>query len=149
MPPGRVESISFDSHRSGQIRVRVAVDPAAPITRSTYAKLSYQGITGVAFIQLDDRTGTSSAPLPLSSRTVVQMELEASMFERAEVDVRDLLAKAARAASRIDELLNEDNQKRLMALVDSIERTSDGDGALARDVEPSANALAGLLRQAT
>ena len=146
---GRVESISFDSHRSGQIRVRVAVDPAAPITRSTYAKLSYQGITGVAFIQLDDRTGTSGEPLPLSTDTVVQMELEASMFERAEDDVRDLLVKAARAASRIDELLNEHNQKRLMALVDSIERTSDRYGALAQHLEPSAKALPGLLRQAT
>ena len=75
---GRVDSISFDSHQSGEIRVRIAVDPAAPITRSTYAKLSYQGITGVAFIQLDDEKGKSREALPLSREKVAQMELQAS-----------------------------------------------------------------------
>jgi phospholipid/cholesterol/gamma-HCH transport system substrate-binding protein len=30
---GRVDSISFDSHQAGEIRVRIEVDPAAPISR--------------------------------------------------------------------------------------------------------------------
>jgi phospholipid/cholesterol/gamma-HCH transport system substrate-binding protein len=146
---GRVDSISFDPRQAGEIRVRVSVDPAAPISRSTYAKLSYQGITGVAFIQLDDEKGKSSEPLPLSREKVAQMELQASMLERAETDIRDVLLKAARVADRLDELLNEQNQKRVMALVDSFERTSERYGELARNLEPSAKALPGLLQQAT
>ena len=144
---GRVDSISFDPRQAGEIRVRVSVDPAAPISRSTYAKLSYQGITGVAFIQLDDEKGKSSEPLPLSREKVAQMELQASMLERAETDIRDVLLKAARVADRLDELLNEQNQKRVMALVDSFERTSERYGELARNLEPSAKALPGLLQQ--
>ena len=50
------------------------------------------------------------------------MELQASVLERAETDIRDVLLKAARVADRLDELLNEQNQKRVMALVDSIEQ---------------------------
>ena len=146
---GRVDSISFAPRQAGEIRVRVSVDPAAPISRSTYAKLSYQGITGVAFIQLDDEKGKSSEPLPLSREKVAQMELQASMLERAETDIRDVLLKAARVADRLDELLNEQNQKRVMALVDSFERTSERYGELARNLEPSAKALPGLLQQAT
>ena len=146
---GRVGSISFDPHRAGQIRIRISVDPAAPITRSTYAKLSYQGITGVAFIQLDDEKGKSSEPLPLSREKVAEIELQASVLERAETDIRDVLLKAARVADRLDELLDEQNQKRVMALVDSFEKTSDRYGELARNLEPSAKALPGLLQQTT
>jgi len=144
---GRVDSISFDPRQAGEIRVRISVDPAAPISKSTYAKLSYQGITGVAFIQLDDEKGKSSEPLPLSREKVAQMELQASMLERAETDIRDVVLKAARVADRLDELLNEQNQKRVMALVDSFEQTSERYGELARNLEPSAKALPGLLQQ--
>jgi len=144
---GRVDSISFDPRQAGEIRVRISVDPAAPISKSTYAKLSYQGITGVAFIQLDDEKGKSSEPLPLSREKVAQMELQASMFERAETDIRDVVLKAARVADRLDELLSEQNQKRVMALVDSFEQTSERYGELARNLEPSAKALPGLLQQ--
>src|SRR5215470_6038267 len=63
---GRVDSISFDPQQTGEIRVRIEVDPASPITKSTFAKLSYQGITGVAFIQLDEEKGQTSERLPLS-----------------------------------------------------------------------------------
>ena len=146
---GRVDSISFDPQHPGQIRVRVSVDPAAPITRSTYAKLSYQGITGVAFIQLDDERGKSSERMPLSAAKVAQMELQASIFERAEDDVRDVLVKAGSVAGRLDELLSEQNQKRLMALVDSVKQTADRYEALGHELEPSAKALPGLLQQAT
>jgi len=146
---GRVDSISFDPAQAGQIRVRIEVDPASPITKSTYAKLSYQGITGVAFIQLDDERGKTSERLPLSNGKVAQMDLQASMFERAEDDVRDVLSKVSGVAGRLEQLLSDENQKRLMALVDSIEQTSERYGTLAHDLEPSAKALPGLLQQAT
>jgi len=146
---GRVDSISFDPHEIGQIRVRIEVDPASPITKATYAKLSYQGITGVAFIQLDEKQGKSSERLPLSDRNVARMELQASIFETAEDDIRDVLLKVSGVASRLEQLLSDENQKRVMALVDSIEQTSEHYGTLARDLEPSAKALPGLLQQAT
>src|SRR6516225_8413692 len=104
---GHVESITFDPRQRGQIRVRAAVDPTAPLTHATYAKLSSQGITGVAFIQLDDAAGTMSAPLVISSTEVTQLELQASFLERAEDDMRDLVVKVNGVAGLLDELLSE------------------------------------------
>jgi phospholipid/cholesterol/gamma-HCH transport system substrate-binding protein len=144
---GRVESIAFDPQKSGQIRVRVGIDPASPLTTSTYAKLSYQGISGVGFIQLDDPPDAKGAPLVLSSENVAQMELEASFLERAELDARGLVLKATDVATRLDALLSEEHQARIMALVDSLGRTVDGLGSLARDIEPSAKALPSLLQE--
>jgi phospholipid/cholesterol/gamma-HCH transport system substrate-binding protein len=145
---GHVASISFDPSQLGQIRVRVDVDPAAPLTQSAYAKISYQGITGDAFIQLDDAVGTTSAPLVLSSTKVAQLQLQASFLERAEDDARDLVLKAGRVASRLDELLSEQNQKRLMALVDTFHRTLDRYGTLSRDLEPTVKAMPALVQRA-
>src|SRR5215469_10995615 len=79
---GRVKSIAFDSRQAGRIRVRVAVDRSAPITQATYAKLSYQGINGLALIQLDDRQDRTRAAL--SAGTVPEIELQAGLLERAE-----------------------------------------------------------------
>ena len=145
---GHVESITFDPRQRGEIRVRVAVDPAAPLTHSTYAKLSSQGITGVAFIQLDNAVGTTSAPLVLSSTKVAQMDLQASFLERAEDDARDLVVKVGRVASRLDELLSDQNQKRLMALVDTFRRTLDRYGTLSQDLEPTVKAAPALVQRA-
>ena len=145
---GHVESITFDPRQRGQIRVRAVIDPTAPLTHATYAKLSSQGITGVAFIQLDDAVGATSAPLMISSTKVPQLELQGSFLERAEDDMRDLVVKVNRVASRLDELLSEQNQKRLMAAVDSFKRTLDRYGTLSRDLEPTVKAAPALVQRA-
>lgn len=144
---GRVVSIAFDRAQPGQIRVRVGVDPAAPLTESTYAKVSYEGITGVAFIQLDDAVDKRSAPLVLSGAKVVQLELQASFLERAEDDARGLVMKADRVADRLDELLSAQNQKRLMALVDTLGLTLNHYGQLSQDLEPTVKAMPALVQR--
>uniref|UniRef100_UPI0037DCF89F MlaD family protein n=1 Tax=Xenophilus sp. TaxID=1873499 RepID=UPI0037DCF89F len=59
---GKVTSIDFDPEHKGNVRVRMAIDERVPLTRSTFATLSYQGVTGLAFIALDDK-GESQEPL--------------------------------------------------------------------------------------
>ena len=51
---GKVVNIGFDPQTTGNVLVRIAVDDRAPITKSTFATLGYQGVTGLAFVQLDD-----------------------------------------------------------------------------------------------
>ena len=51
---GRVTHIGFDPDTAGNVLIRIAVNTDAPITPTTFATLSFQGITGLAFVQLDD-----------------------------------------------------------------------------------------------
>src|ERR1700752_5286409 len=53
---GKVDDIAFDTKVPGQILVRLALDPETPVTRTTFATLGYQGVTGIAYIQLDDES---------------------------------------------------------------------------------------------
>ena len=74
---GKVTRIGFDPQASGNVLIRIAVDAEAPISpKTTYAQLGYQGVTGIAHIQLDDSdtpqsvltTGPSGLPrLPMRS----------------------------------------------------------------------------------
>jgi phospholipid/cholesterol/gamma-HCH transport system substrate-binding protein len=142
---GRVASIIFDPHERGQIRVRITVDPAAPLTQATFAQLSYQGINGLAMVQLDDDHQGSHEPLRMSVLEVPQMELRAGLIEQAEQDVRSVLLGAARVESRIEVLLSPQNVDRMAALVDSLHTTSEHYARLASALEPGARALPGLL----
>ena len=51
---GKVEAIGFDPADPRQVLITIAVDPKAPITRGTVAKLALQGITGLSFVDLQD-----------------------------------------------------------------------------------------------
>ena len=59
---GKVTQIGFDPQAQGNVLVRLDIDVAAPVTSETYASLSFQGVTGLAFVQLDD-SGKPGQPL--------------------------------------------------------------------------------------
>ena len=145
---GRVETIQFDRDQPGQIRVRVAVDPDAPVTRGAYGKLSYQGLGGVAFVQLDD-DGKDSRPMVVPPGGAAQMELRPSFFETTEDSAQQLLARIDRVAGRMEVFLSDDNQRQFLSAISSFEKTSDQYRALARELEPSAKALPQLVVSAT
>jgi len=54
---GQVTTIQLFRAEETAIEVRIEVDSTTPIDRRTYASLGYQGITGVAFINLAEEAG--------------------------------------------------------------------------------------------
>jgi phospholipid/cholesterol/gamma-HCH transport system substrate-binding protein len=137
---GKVQSIAFDRAHPGQILIRILVDQGAPITRSTYGSLGFQGVTGIAFVQLDD-TGRDPSPLPTSPKAIAQIPMHPSLFdqlqERGDVVFRqlELVAKSANA------LLSPAMRAQLQATAASLQQAADGVTALSKQVQP---ALAGL-----
>jgi len=59
---GKVISIKLDPQNARDILVLIRVDAALPLTKGTTAQLNFQGITGLAYVQLED-SGKSSEPL--------------------------------------------------------------------------------------
>jgi phospholipid/cholesterol/gamma-HCH transport system substrate-binding protein len=101
------------------VLVSIAVDDTAPVNTSTFATLGYQGVTGLAFIQLDDSkpataaSGAAPAQLPPGSRIELRAGLLAKLTDRGE----SLLAQLEQSSQRVNQLLSDDNQKALMATV--------------------------------
>src|SRR5438128_1358144 len=59
---GKVEDIELDPKDARNILVVISVDADIPVSRATTAQLNKQGITGLAYILLDD-DGSNPEPL--------------------------------------------------------------------------------------
>lgn len=117
VPIGKVTAIGLDPKTRGQVLVSIAVDDNAPINTSTFATLGYQGVTGLAFIQLDDAVPTAgapaAAPLPPRSRMLLKPSLLTKLSDRGE----QLLDQLAQSSKQLNQLLSDNNQQTLMTAV--------------------------------
>lgn len=137
---GRVQAIELDRATQGQIRIRIAVEQHTPLTTSTFATLSYQGVTGLAFVQLDE-TDLPGQTLPEASDGVLpRIPLQSGFVSRLSEQGGNLLEKLDTASQQFNTLLQPQNQK---ILVESIREM----GLAARQMAELARQTQGLLAQ--
>lgn len=110
---GRVTDIALDSVTRGNVLLRIAVNEQAPITQSTFAVLGFQGVTGLAFVQLDDK-GEKPEPLVATGGSPARIPMRVSMISRFTEQGGNLLTQMEQASTRVNTLLDAQNQKALM-----------------------------------
>ncbi len=143
---GKVQSMHFDHEHPGQIVIRILVDKNAPITRSTFGTLALQGVTGLAFIQLDD-TGSDPTRVISSAKHVAQLPMRLGLFEQLQERGDVLLNELESVATRADAMLSPEMQTQLMATAASLQHTADAVTKLAQQAGPAATQLPGALVQ--
>jgi phospholipid/cholesterol/gamma-HCH transport system substrate-binding protein len=116
---GKVDSIEFDPKARGNVLVSLAIDQGTPITKSTYAVLGYQGVTGLAYVQLDD-DGSSNELLDLSASTAPRIPLKPSLLSKLSDQGANLLIQIEETAKRLNLLLAPENQKALIGSVQAV-----------------------------
>ena len=141
---GKVQSIKFDPSHPGQIRIRVLVDQKAPMTRSTFGTLALQGVTGIAFVQLDDN-GLDLSPLPSSEKHVAEIPLRPGLLDQLQRRGDALLRKLDNIAGDVDQMLSEENRKQIMATVTSLQQAASSANALAVQLQPTTQRLPGAV----
>jgi len=127
---GRVESIRLEPGSSGRVHIRVGVHEDTPVTRGTYAQLGYQGVTGLAYVSLDD-DGSSSEPLKGRDGEPPRIELRPSIFDSS----MDLVGSVKELSARLSEVLNEENRKLLTRALAGIDQASRQTAALAEKLQ--------------
>jgi len=147
---GRVESIRIDPGINGDIHIRIGVTEGTPVTKSTFARLGYQGVTGLAYVALDDN-GDSKELLKSASRKVAEIPMRRSIMDTGE----DLIAAFGEIAIRVNTLLDEDNQKAVRRALVGLEKATlktaalaDRTAALAEKLEPGVAGVPGLVGDA-
>ncbi len=120
---GKVVSIDFDPVVKGNVRVRISVDQRVPLTASTYATLSYQGVTGLAFIALDDK-GESQVALVPNSNAPPHIPLRSSMLAQLQDRGEAILTQVETLTQRIGQLTGDANQKRIATALENIAQAS-------------------------
>ncbi len=142
---GKVESIKFDPQVPGQIIVRISVNQDTPITRTTYATLGFQGVTGIAYVQLDDTAAhagaESSPPLHTSPKEVARIAMRPGFFEELEKRGDSLLTQAETLMASLNDMFQTANRNELMAAIRSVRKTAEDFSKLSDSLVPAANRL--------
>ena len=119
VPVGKVELIGFDSKIKGNVLIRISVDRSAPVTKSVFATVASQGVTGLGFIQLDD-SGTSSERLVPNDDDPPRIVLKPGGLEKLLKQSEVIFNQFEQASTKLNQMLAEDNQKRLTLALDSM-----------------------------
>ena len=126
---GKVQNIEFDPKVVGNVLITLAINDNAPITESTFASLAFQGVTGLAFVQLDD-TGGSSLALKSKDDKPARIPLRPGFISKLSDKGDAILTQLEETTKRFNALLSADNQKTLIGSVQSAGKSAEQVGAM-------------------
>ncbi|MFT3906913.1 MAG: MlaD family protein [Steroidobacteraceae bacterium] len=144
---GRVWRVRLDRRAAGRVQVVADIDSTAPVSDTTLAQLSTQGVTGVLYIDLLQASQADPArrilEVPSESYPVIRSV-------RSDLDVLvsslpDMVARVSDMVTRTARLLSEDNIKAVQNVVNNLDRAS----AQLPQAAQNFNALMADLRSAT
>ena len=131
---GKVASIGFDAKTQGNVLLRLEIDHDAPVTQDTFATLSYQGVTGLAFLQLDDN-GKSAARLVPNDEAPPRIPLKPGLLAKLMDHGEMILGQIEQVTGRMNQLLGDDNQRRVTAALDNLGTAAANAGRLAERLD--------------
>lgn len=131
---GKVRKIGFDPKIPGNVLVRLEVDRETPLTRDSFATLSYQGVTGLAYVQLSD-DGKPAPRLVPNDEAPPRIPLRPGLLARLEEKGEVILERVQTATERVNTLLNDTNQQRIATALENIARASDSANQLAKNLD--------------
>ena len=147
VPVGKVERIGFDDKIKGNVLVQVSIDRAAPVTRSTFATVAPVGVTGLGFIQLDDK-GTSSERLMPNDDDPPRIPLQSGGIDKLIKQSEAILSQAEQVTVRLNQLLSDKNQQAVSNAVTQLGETAGNLNRLTKSLEPTVAGLPALSRDA-
>lgn len=142
VPVGKVERIGFDDKVKGNVLIRVSIDRAAPVTKSVYATVASQGVTGLGFIQLDD-DGESTERLVPNDDDPPRIPLKPGGLDKLIKQSEVIFNQVEQASTKLNQLLGDDTQKRVAATLDNVSQAAQGVNQLASSMNTVVNAQFG------
>ncbi|MCF8178813.1 MAG: MlaD family protein [Sulfuritalea sp.] len=122
---GKVTAIEQDPADPRIILVRINIDDRFRLTRGSTAELGYQGVTGLAYVQIED-DGSSNAPLLGANGESPRIVLNSSLFEKLGEKSGDIVEQINAVTVRLGRLLDERNLRNLSRTLENLSAASDG-----------------------
>ncbi len=121
---GKVTTIEPDVNDPRVILVTVNLDARYRLTRSTTAQLGYQGITGLAYVQIED-DGTSRDYLDTTGAPP-RIALKPTLLDSLGDKAGDIVAQVAELSKRLNALLDDKNAKHFAQTLENVAAGSEG-----------------------
>lgn len=127
------------------VRVRIAVDARTPVKTDSVAKLEFQGLTGVAFIEITGGSPSSPDLAPAPGEEVAVIAADQSAVQQLITSAPLVLTAANDLLIRIDRLIGE-NEGEISATVRDVETLSGTLAANHREIDELIKNLAAASR---
>jgi phospholipid/cholesterol/gamma-HCH transport system substrate-binding protein len=122
---GRVEDIQFDPANPRNIIIDISVDERLQLTRGSFAQLAQQGVTGLAYIEIDDSgedlvtLGKEMIPLRESALSELMASGKAIIAKTEKLE-----DSASTLLTTLNQLLNQENTQKINSLLTNMEHSS-------------------------
>lgn len=148
VPVGKVEFIGFDHKIKGNVLVRISVDVGTPLTQSTFATVSSQGVTGLGFIQLED-DGPSTVLLVPNDDDPPRIPLKPGLLDKLLGKTEVIMDQVEAASTKLNKLLGDGNQQALMSAVQQFGQAADSINKVVLKLDPVVASLPKLSQEAS
>jgi phospholipid/cholesterol/gamma-HCH transport system substrate-binding protein len=121
---GRITNLEFDPADPQRVIVTLQVQPNLNIREDSVASIDSQGITGGSFVEISG--GTANAPILVAKegQRYPVIRTKQSTFAQLAQSAPEVVAKLNVAASRINDLLNDDNRRAIAHVLTNLDETT-------------------------
>ena len=148
VPIGKVETIGFDTRVKGNVLIRVSIDANAPVSKSAYATMASQGVTGLGFIQLDDNDASAEKLVP-NDDDPPRIPLRQGGIDKLLSKSESILNEVEKAGKGLNKLLSDDNQQAANTAVHQLSEAAASINRLSKSLEPTAASLPKMTQDLT
>lgn len=108
---GKVKRIQLDPNNPERVRLIFAIEAGTPIKVDTVAVLKTQGLTGIAYVELDGGANDAAPLVASEQQKYPEIKTKPSLSTRLENILTTVLAKLDNTSSTIDSLLSVENRE--------------------------------------
>lgn len=125
---GKVINITPDERDPGLLLVEITLGRKYPLTDKTTAKLNYQGITGLAYVMLEEgrNSGEPGQPLDTQGSVPPRLKIQPGLFDTLGDKAGDIASQVAQLSARLNRLLDDRNVQNISRTLDNLASASAG-----------------------
>jgi phospholipid/cholesterol/gamma-HCH transport system substrate-binding protein len=121
---GRITNLEFDPNDPQRVIVTMQVQPNLNIREDSVASIDSQGFTGGTFVEITG--GTTASPLLVAhgEQRYPVIRTRPSTFAQLQQTAPEVVAKLSLAATRLNDLLNDENRRSIAHILANLDETS-------------------------
>jgi phospholipid/cholesterol/gamma-HCH transport system substrate-binding protein len=122
---GRITDLQFDPSDPQRVIVTMQVQPSLNIREDSVASIDSQGLTGGAFVEITGGTAKSPLLVAKEGQRYPVIRTKQSTFAQLQQSAPEVVAKLNVAASRLNDLLNDNNRRAIAHILANLDETTE------------------------
>jgi phospholipid/cholesterol/gamma-HCH transport system substrate-binding protein len=132
---GRITNLEFDPNDPQRVIVTMQVQPNLNIREDSVASIDSQGFTGGSFVEISGGTASAALLVTKEGQRYPVIKTKQSTFAQLEQSAPEVVAKLNVAASRINDLLNDNNRRAIAHVLANLDKTSQAIADRSADID--------------